>query len=237
MLNTISEAKYEQLRKLGRELHIPIAEAFWALEVLDENGRVVRGHRQHSHSWVRNAYNLLVCQAAAVAGDNAVGLALVDTGGGTRSDASTQPATGYSSNGASNMSIYVFQGYGFYAGAGVDTFGIVVGTGSGAENFNSNALGAKIANGVGAGQLSYAAMNAPAISTVGTTKKVDWVRFLNNNSGNSITVNEVGIYCNGTYDNSSLYFMMCRDLVAGGVAVPNAGQLRVTYTIQLAYPA
>jgi hypothetical protein len=134
------------------------------------------------------------------------------------------------------MSIYVGSGYGLRAGAGVDTFGIVVGSGSGAEDFNSYALGAKITNGVGAGQLSYAAMNAPSITNIGTTKKVEWVRFLNNNSGAAITVNEAGIYTYGTHNNSSIYFMLCRDLIAGGVSVPNAGQLRVTYTVQLTYP-
>jgi len=231
------EAKYRKLSRLAQALHIPVPEAFWELEVRDRHGRVIHCHKQRAHSWVRNAYNLMVCQACAVAADNAVGLAIVDTAGVTKSDTITQPTSGWSSTGSGNQSVYVNSGYGFYAGAGVDTFGIIVGSGSGAENFNANALGTKITNGVGAGQLSYAAVNAPSITTLGTTKKVEWVRFFNNNSGGAVTVNEVAIYTYGTCGNASVYYMPCRDLIAGGISVPNTGQLRVIYTIQLTYPA
>lgn len=228
------EAKYRKLSRLAQELRIPVSEAFWELEVRDRYGRVIHYHKQRAHSWVRNAYNLMVCQAAAVASNSAVGLAIVDTAGVTKSDTITQPTSGWSSTGTGNQSIYVNSGYGFYAGAGIDTFGIIVG--SGAENFDANAMGTKIANGVGAGQLSYAAVNAPVITTVGTTKKVEWVRFFNNNSGGAVTVNEVAIYTYGTCGNASVYYMPCRDLIAGGVSVPDTGQLRVTYAIQLTYP-
>ena len=231
------EALYNQLRRLGQRLHIPIPEAFWELEVQDGNGRVIQRLKQRSHSWVRNAYNLIVCQAAAVAGDSAVGLAIVDTGGVTRSDATTQPASGWSSSGSGNMRIYVNSTYGFYAQAGVDNMGIVVGSSSAAENFDGHALGSKISSGNGAGQLAYSAMDAPSVSTIGTTKQVVWTRYFNNNSGEAITVNEVGIYTKGTCDGYTVYYMMCRDLVSGGVTVPDTGQLKVTYTVQLTYPA
>lgn len=237
MIVVSQESRYEDLRKLARELHIPIAEAFWQLEVRDRNGRLLRTHRQRSHSWVRNAYNLLLCQAAAVPSDSALGLAIVDTGGATRSDSSTQPASGWSSSGAANMRIYVGSTYGLYAQAGVDSMGIVVGTGNGAENFDGHSLGSKVSSGNGAGQLAYSAMDAPSISTVGASKQVVWIRYFNNNSGAAITVNEAGIYTKGTVDGSTVYYMMCRDLLAGGVDVSDTGQLKVTYTVQLTYPA
>lgn len=237
MKGTILENDYDEMRKLAKKLHILLPEAFWEFEVRDRQGRIVARHRQRSHSWVRNAYNLMVCQAAAVAGDAAVGLALVDVNGSTRSDVTTQPASGSSSGGASNSSIYVNLGSGIYAAAGIDAFGIVVGTGGNPESLESYALGAKIASGNLAGQLSYSLTDPPAVSTVGTTKTVAWVRYFNNNSGGDITVNEVGVYTKGTYDNSSATFMLCRDLLAGGVNVPNTGQLKVTYTLQLTYPA
>jgi hypothetical protein len=231
------ESQYEELKKLARELHIPVAEAFWQLEVKDRNGRMIRTYNQRSHSWVRNAYNLLLCQAAAIPSNSSLGLAIVDTGGSTHSDSGTQPASGWSSNGASNMRIYVGSNYGFYAPAGVDSMGIVVGTGSGAENFNDHSLGARVSSGNGAGQLAYSAMDAPSISTVGTSKQVVWIRYFNNNSGGDITVNEAGIYTKGTVDGSTVYYMMCRDLLTGGVDIPDTGQLKVTYTVQLTYPA
>jgi hypothetical protein len=231
------ELQYEELKRLAKSLHVPVAEAFWELEVSNKGGEVVRRHKQRSHSWVRNAYNLMVCQSAAVASDSGVGLAIVDTGGVTRSDATTQPASGWSSSGSGNMRIYVGSTYGFYAQAGVDNMGIVVGTGGGAENFDDHALGSKISNGNGAGQLAYSAMDALSVSTIGTTKQVVWIRYFNNNSGGPVTVNEVGIYTRGTVGGSTVYYMLCRDLLAGGVTVPDAGQLKVTYTIQLTYPA
>jgi len=62
VLDTKEERKYEQLRKLGQELHIPIPEAFLTLEVFDKDGKLLQRHHQRSHSWVRNAYNMLFCQ-------------------------------------------------------------------------------------------------------------------------------------------------------------------------------
>ncbi|AGG07376.1 hypothetical protein C1O63_1563 [Dehalococcoides mccartyi] len=237
MTGAFLETEYDDLRKLAKKLHILLPEAFWEFEVRDKNGLTLARHRQRSHSWVRNAYNLMVCQAAAVPGDLAVGLAVVDINGTARSDATTQPASGLSSGGASNSSIYVNLGNGIYAGAGVDLFGIVVGTGNNPESLESYALATKIVSGNLAGQLSYSATDPPTISTIGTTKTVAWVRYFNNNSGGDITVNEAGVYTKGTYDNSSATFMLCRDLLAGGVVVPNTGQLKVTYTLQLTYPA
>ena len=109
--------------------------------------------------------------------------------------------------------------------------------GSGAENFDDYALGSKISNGNGAGQLAYSAINAPDISTIGTQKQVAWLRYFNNNGGSPITVYEVGIYTRGTVGNATVYFMLCRDLLSGGVVVADTGQLKVTYTLQLTYPA
>src|SRR4030065_1095750 len=63
-MNLSEEARYEQLRTLGQELHIPISETFWELEVLDRDGKVVQRLKQRSHSWVRNAYNHMFCQLA-----------------------------------------------------------------------------------------------------------------------------------------------------------------------------
>ena len=62
------------------------------------------------------------------------------------------------------------------------------------------------------------------------------IRYFNNNSGGNVNVNEVGIvaYLQGQYNQN---YMMSRDKLAATITVPNTGQLRVTYTIQLTYPA
>ena len=229
----------DKMKLSEKQLEIPVLplKAFLEFEVRDRHGKLITRKKQEAHSWVRNLYNLLVCQAGAVAGDSALGLALLDTSGSTRTDPTTQPASGEASSGTSNRRIYVGLGYGLYAGAGIDSFGLVVGTGSDPESFEDYSLGSKISSGNLAGQLSYSTTDAPIISTVGTTKRIQWIRYFNNNSGGAITVNEVGMYTKGCIAAYAITYMLCRDLVSGGVEVPDTGQLKVTYTIQLPYPA
>ena len=58
-------------------------------------------------------------------------------------------------------------------------------------------------------------------------------KIFNNNSGAEITVSEVGL---AGYE-SGQSMLMCRDVLASPVTVPNAGQLTVTYTIEMTFPA
>src|SRR3989304_5814245 len=92
-----------------------------------------------------------------------------------------------------------------------------------------------------AGQLAYSVTDAPAITWTGGTLtfKVDWVRYFNNNSGAPITVWEVGLVCEGGYTGGTgtQLWMNARDVLGASVSVPNGGQLKVTYSISLVYPA
>jgi len=229
------EQKYEQLRMLGKELHIPMPEAFWELEVRDKDGKVIQRHRERSHSWIRNAYNHLASQLFAKnANDDTFGAGKLSI---KKEDATvlygTYPITlGYSSNCDIPPS-------GYLGSAGQNVVGIVVGTGTAAESFEDYKLDTKIANGVGAGQLSYIVSDTHVITYTAATKvlKDELVRYLNNNSGGDITVNEVGIICNGYVGQSAKQWLQVRDKLAAGVTVPDTGQLKVTYTIQLTYPA
>jgi hypothetical protein len=72
--------------------------------------------------------------------------------------------------------------------------------------------------------------------------KVEMLRYLNNNSGADIGVNEVALVPkvsasvdSGGYAPSPT--LVARDKLPSTVTVPNTGQLKVTYTIQLTYPA
>ncbi|GAI00073.1 unnamed protein product, partial [marine sediment metagenome] len=71
MVEVQEEQKYKRLRKLAQELHLPIPEAFIELEVFDKDGRLLQRHKQRSHSWTRNAYNLLLSQMGAKNMDDA----------------------------------------------------------------------------------------------------------------------------------------------------------------------
>ena len=61
-----NERKYQELSRLGRELRIPITECFLELQVTMPDGEVTHHHKQRSHSWVRNGYNVLTCIMMAI---------------------------------------------------------------------------------------------------------------------------------------------------------------------------
>jgi len=193
MLDLKEEQKYEQLRKLAQELHIPIPEVFLELEVTDKNGKVIQKHKQRSHSWTRNAYNLLFSELAGKdANDTIFGagkLNIKDTDGITQ---------------AGNMPIELTYnqsvdgtGNGYRALAGDNSYGIVVGSGTNVESFEDYALQTLIANGTGAGQLSYILSEPHSMSYAALVLSNTLVRYFNNNSGGSISVNEVGLVVHG----------------------------------------
>jgi len=116
------------------------------------------------------------------------------------------------------------------AGAGIVTFGIVVGTGAVAPTISDYALGTLIAHGAGAGQLQYSAVTFGAPASNATTSQLTITRNHANASGGNITVNEVGLYCRA-WDGTPRYIMIIRD-VTGGIVVPNGQTLTVNYRPQ-----
>ncbi|MCF7634623.1 MAG: hypothetical protein LLF82_000087 [Dehalococcoides mccartyi] len=234
ILHEPKERKYQQLRRLGQELKIPTFEAFLELEVRGGNGQMLLHHRQRSHSWVRNAYNHLFCQMAAKDANDAT------FGAGKLSGKQTNGTVrgiGYPFGYGESNSVDGTS-YGLRAAAGIDTKGIQVGSGTNAESFEDYALQTQIANGTGAGQISYIASELHSISYDAGTKVLrdTLIRYFNNNSGGNVNVNEVGIvaYLQGQFSQN---YMVSRDKLPATITVPTTGQLRVTYTIQLTYPA
>ncbi len=239
------EHKYEELKKLGTELHIPIFEAFLKMEVLDGDGKLVQEHSQRSHSWVRNAYNMMFSSLA-----------------GKDADDSTFEAGKLSGKDTNGLVAYGDYPFAFYLGksispygnsadgtgmgyrcvAGSDTYGIQVGSGTNAESFEDYALQTKIADGASGGELNYVLSQAHSITYTGGTKvlKNDLVRYFNNNSGGSIGVNEVGIVVRVARITGPVnlgYFLMSRDKLGATVTVADTGQLKTTYTIQISFPS
>ena len=116
----------------------------------------------------------------------------------------------------------------------VDTYGIVVGTGTAAESINDYALATQVAHGNGAGQLEHLAsiIDAVVVSAPSASFKVR--RTFNNNSGGAIVVNEIGMYVQ-TRESipTTRYYCVIRDLLAAGDSIPNGGAYQVAYTIQI----
>ena len=234
-MNPTEEARYEQLRKLGQELHIPISETFWELEVRDGGGKVILEAKQRSHSWVRNAYNHMFCQLSGKNANyttfGAGKLCVKDTSGMIRY---ASAPIGHSNSDIDGTS------YGYRGPAGNDTWGVQVGSGANPESFEDYMLQTKIASGVGVGQLSYIEQDPHVIAYDAGTRVLSntMVRYFNNNSGGDIDVNEVALVLNQP-QGGSVYgkWMQARDKLASIVTVPNTGQLKVSYTVQLTYPA
>ena len=230
------EKLYEELRRLGQKLHIPAPEAFWEIEVRDRSGQVLQRFKQRSHSWVRNAYNMMFCYLAGKDLNNssfgAGYLSVKDTGNVVRYGGGPVCL-------GQGVSVETTS-WGYRGPAGNDTYGILVGSGTNPEDFESYALQSKIANGTGAGQLTYVESEAHRITwNPGTlTMKNELARYFNNNSGADVSVNEVALTLRGYQPGSSVpyNYMTARDKLIATVTVPNTGQLKVTYTVQLTYP-
>ena len=227
------EAKYAELKKLSQELRIPTFEAFLQLEVRDSKGAVIKQIRRRSHSWVRNAYNWLLSQlAGAPANDTSFGAGYINiknTGGSVLS--------------GSNYRLDLRSPSNYLAGAGDASFGIQVGNGTNPDSFEDYALQAQIPHGVSSGQLSHTEVTRSESYDVPTRVfKVEMLRYLNNNSGADIGVNEVALVpkVSASVDSGGYVpspTLVARDKLPSTVTVPNTGQLKVTYTIQLTYPA
>ncbi len=175
------------------------------LTVTDEDGNVEIHKR--ANSFVRGFIDLIYGFITATTVTNG----WTDTGGTNRN----------TSVASSNMLMN--------SGAGVTTFGIVVGSGSSAVTISDTALGTLIAQGTGAGQLQYGANSNIDPITSGTSRQFTLSRTLTNGSTGAVTVNEVGIY--GKAGSTPWYVMWERTLTTFTI---NAGASKtVTYTIKV----
>ncbi|MBA7636699.1 hypothetical protein ES703_44320 [subsurface metagenome] len=237
MLDTKEEQRYEQLRKLGQELHIPIPEAFLTLEVFGKNGKLLLRHHQRSHSWVRNAYNIMFSYLAGKDLDQA------SFGAGLLSLKDTAAAVCFGSGtilqSDDSLDTVGPVECGYRSPAEEDRWGIMVGSGTDAESFEDYKLQTQIASGAAAGQLNHIASQPHAIDWSAPVLKNELARYFNNNSGGAVNVNEVALCFKGYQPGDGLYkwYVTSRDKLPGIVTVPDTGQLKVTYTVQLTYPA
>ncbi|MBA7698859.1 hypothetical protein ES703_107542 [subsurface metagenome] len=217
---------------------MPIPEAFITLEVFNRDGKLLRRHKQRSHSWTRNAYNLLLMfmgkKCATTSTFGAGHLNYKDTAEAVQYHPSNAIWMGRSGS-TYNYNTELVD-HGFRGDSASTSNGIVVGSGDNAESFEDYALQTLIAEGSGAGQLNYILSEVPVASYEAGPKtwSITMVRYMNNNSGGNINVNEAALVAEENYQKMACY---TRDKLPATVTVPDTGQLKVTYTIQLTYPA
>jgi len=212
--------------------------------VKDKDGKMIKQHKQHSHSFVMNF------------------LALI-------SNALMNPYNSYS-----NLYYYIATNGGWYSDAGSDTtfgqflnmldgandstYGIVVGTGTATPTPNDYALRNQIQNGTGTGQLVYSAhtVNPPPASSYinnssqpstgvlnvsGNTTSIQISRQFSNQSGASITASEVGIIVetdsyavvSGSAYYTPTFVLIVHDLLSSPITIPNNAVLTIVYTISV----
>lgn len=224
------ENDYLEIERLGAKLGIPVPMMHITVEATNPDGSPGEVYNDRSRTYNRNFWNLIAnlsMSPPAGTATFAAGFLAMKQTGGTIAAQDWQLTANNLHTGISNVGV-----------ASDTTYGIVVGTGSTAESFEHTALAALTGSGGAAGQMSYAAGTSSVSYDAGTRVWTGTLaRVLNNNSGGTIVVAETGIYTVMWTSGTKYYYMTCRDLLGATVSVLDAGQLTVTYTITLTFPA
>ncbi len=186
------------------------------LTVKDKNGRVTDHRLMRSKSFVRQFLELLWIQGVQI--PELICMDVRDVSNVVQDIAES--------------------GYTFAANAGDtdDTFGPIVGTGTTAPTIDGYHIETKIPHGTGTGppvELQYSAVTFGAPASDPTTSQFTITRDFANGSGVAVVVNEIALYVKAYRYNVTYYFMTIRDVIAGGINVPDGQTLTVNYRGQV----
>jgi hypothetical protein len=197
---------------------ISTSQLWLTLEVRSKSGKLIRRIHKPARSYLLQWEQLLSVLMAGAYGASAKSVVIKDTGAINRTIQVNAP-------GACSQFLATL------AGAGLNTYGIVVGTGANAPTNADTNLQTIIAHGAGAGQLNYQAGTFTDAAVIGANVDFILTRTWTNASGNSITVQEVGVYVSVADSGSTQrYFDVIRDL--GSITVANGQTLTATYTLR-----
>jgi len=207
------------------------------ITVKDKNGKIIRQHKQRSHSFVSN---FLAIISSLLTNQYSQSYNYYYIFRNTAGSYETFPTSPSYTNIIAINSV-----------AGDTSYGIVVGTGTATPTPNDYNLGNKILNGTGSGQLEYSAhtftpnynngtynSSSPTsigvLPVLGNTTSIQISRQFTNQSGASITVSEVGIITlTSTEAAITDHALIIHDLLSSPVTVPNLSILQITYTISV----
>jgi hypothetical protein len=193
--------------------------------VRDSEGRVIKVHRQRSHSPTANFIMLMLPITYFVNTNSSV--TIKNTGGSTYS---YQPgvngnakAISYPNN-QTNSPTYLLM--------------IQVGSGTQSNPYSAYSLASPIANGSGTGQLVYGQPSIPSnITASGSEAYFTISQTFNNSSGSTITITEVGIIVyiqtmsvGGGSTTSFGQVLVWYDVLSSSISVPNGGSVTIYYT-------
>jgi hypothetical protein len=205
---------------LGKSYVPKLPKAVIEYEVRDKNGKLLSRGKLPAKSWVGNIIGLL---SSLIYGGTCP---TSGSSGFPYSARADMTETGGASQGITIWGYSVVVGGN--AGAGVDSYGILIGTSDTPVAIGQYSLGLKIVHGTGSGQMSYGASSVEAL-TKDTTWQFRVVRTFTNNSGASIPVRELGLFIQIT--NPTKQVMLARDVLPSPVTVPNGSTLTVRYII------
>jgi len=209
------------------EKDMPTIKAYLIAIVRDSTGKVIKVHKQRSHSPTANFIGLLLPLTWFNNAKSPV--TITNIAGGT---CSYEPGMGggpqdisYPSNN-SNAILPTCLAM------------IQVGSGSQPNPSSATSLAAPIANGSGSGQLIYGPITIPnTIFVSGSSAYFYIIQTYSNQSGTTITITEVGIvlqlYIQTYYNTSNTncgQVLMWYDALSSSVSIPNGGGLTLYYT-------
>ena len=205
----------------------PTFNAYLTAVVRNSDGRVIRVHRQRSHSPTANFIGLMLPLSYFNTANNS--FTLTTTGGSTYS---YKPGIGTTvkcisyPNTANNYYSYLVM--------------IQVGSGTQSNPFNANSLAAPIANGSGTGQLIYGSVSVPSNITVSGNEAYFTIsQAFNNSSGATVTITEVGIIiylqtAASAAGNTNIgQLLVWYDVLSSAISVPNGGSVVIYYTFMV----
>jgi hypothetical protein len=219
---------------------------FIEIEVVDRHGRTVAKGRHEMRSFLNNYLRamegLMKATASTLLGNSGVvaSVTVTNTGGTSVSAWSEWYDVAYVDGGGAGGGTPM----GANAADNVDTYGIVVGSGTtvpaSLDQFYN--LESKIAHGTGSGQLDYGPHTFYDLGLdTGVSPPVyryRLVRTFTNLSGAGININEVGIVVRNYWKNTSAVkndqkFLIARDVLSSTYTVPNGGTATVAITVEV----
>lgn len=200
-------------------------------QVRSKEGIILFESAEEGHSWTWNAYNLytgfmLDVQMEARSAHSpslfTTDRLIMAFDGSRRSGVV---------NRSSNYNNYHFQNRNLTAG--IDQYGLMVGSDDTPFEIDDISLFALIPHGNTSGCLLHSVMPNPITTWDEATNRfyADYTRFFNNNSGDTITVKEIGLASANTVGGSTGYYYLTRDVLEAPIEVPDGGRVTFIYRI------
>ncbi len=187
-------------------------ELWYSVVVRDRHGKVISREHRKSRSFLKAWNELMFAQVTAKTGVSGTQIKGID---------------GVTQNAYPEARNFRVESHGSYTG-------IWCGTGDTAVAIDDYILEALIAEGAGPGQFNYSGMATVTAASVSDSHCQFGVsRSPVNNSGNPITVKEVGIYTSFYVSTTQKFMCAIRDVLETPQEVPAGGAITVDYTLEV----